>query len=185
MSEFVSLYLRANISEEKLMKFLQSPIKNVPDFKDWLSWLESGERMYGNPRSLIENFPVKLSGDVESNLSTLDIKYHYDEAEQIVIFYSLHIDENFNSILPPVAALRDISNYIEPDTSNNFLVVYPYWWGSRETVNDLATLYMNLEYNRSILEDDPIKDNIQYATAFYDKHGEVLAKEFYEKNGYF
>lgn len=185
MSEFVSLYLRANISEEKLMKFLRSPIKSIPDFNDWLSWLESGERMYGNPRSFIESLTVKLSGDVKSNLPILDIKYYYDEAEKVVTFYSLHIEENFNCILPPVAALRHISRYIEPDTSNNFLVVYPYWWGSRETINDFATLYMHLEYNQSILEDEPVKGNIQYATAFYDKHAETLAKEFYEKNGYF
>lgn len=63
-------------------------------------------------------------------------------------------------------------------------MILNYWWGDRETVNESAVVFISFSNGESVLERG-VSDNISQATIFFDRHGERLAKDFYEENGYF
>lgn len=184
MSEFVSLYLEASITEPNLATFLQSPTRRIEQDDDWLSWLMTGDKMVGNPEKLLEQTMNITTNQTEETLKELGIQYHYHASTQRIQFYHLHVDENFGQILPVVALLRGIAPYLE-ENEENFLIVYPYWWGSRETINDFITLSMRFINGKSFLQEKNCKRNTMKATAFFDEYGDKLAKEFYQMYGYF
>lgn len=183
MSEFVSLYLEASISKANLTNFLKSPSQKIENYHDWLPWLSAEERMIGDPQLLLGKIENTIDTTTEESLKEAGIQYHYDVSTKSIQFFHLHIDANFGQILPVVALMRGIAAYID-NQQNQFLVVYPYWWGDRETVNESAVVFISFSNGQSVLERG-VSDNISQATIFFDRHGERLAKEFYEENGYF
>lgn len=61
---------------------------------------------------------------------------------------------------------------------NNFALIYYYWWGSE------TAIALEFDANGSKITANPKAENLTIADAFFDEHGEALAEELYNKQGF-
>ncbi|VEB53695.1 Uncharacterised protein [Salmonella enterica subsp. enterica] len=61
---------------------------------------------------------------------------------------------------------------------NNFALIYYYWWGSE------IAIALEFDANGSRITANPKAENLTIADAFFDEHGEALAEELYNKQGF-
>ena len=82
-------------------------------------------------------------------------------------------------ILMDCAAIHH--DFIKTDTVNNFLVIYPYWWGDRAKIGGWANVYIEFDQGKNLLTTILDKRNIDTATKYFDSKDEDWAKFCYEK----
>ena len=174
-----SLLLRVNITKNSWNDFLESPVKNFHDFSDWRLWLKEEKKMYGDPDDFVDNWTLYLNGRVRDNLDWMH--YEYDEENEILVLSNLFFYGNFDPMLRVVSILRGISDFIKTDTVNNFLVIYPYWWGDRAKIGEWANVYIEFDQGKNLLTNILDKRNIDIATKYFDSKDEDWAKKCYEK----
>lgn len=92
----------------------------------------------------------------------------------------IFLSENFSDFLPLVACLRGLEKFITSDSQNNFLLIYSYWWGTENEVS----IGIEFDNNGSTITASPQAKNLAIANAFFDEHGDALAEELYNKQGY-
>lgn len=174
-----SLFIRVNITKINWDNFLNSRVKNLKDFTDWKQWLNEEKKMYGDSNSFIDNWSIELKGNVKDNLGWMYIEYN--EKEEELILSNLFFYINYEPMLQVIAVLRGISEFIIPNTQNNFLVVYPYWWGDREEVGKWANVYIEFDNGKSFLTNKLNKVNIDLATAYFNAKDEEWAEKCYKE----
>lgn len=174
-----SLLLRVNITKDSWNKFLDSPVRNFSDFNDWKSWLHEEQKMYGDPDSFVDNWGIYLKGSVRDNLEWLYLEY--DEKNEILILSHLFFYVNFGPMLNTVSILRGINEFVKPHTHNNFLVVYPYWWGDRDKVGKWADVYIEFDNRKNLLTNTLNEQNMNLATEYFNSKDEEWAKFCHKK----
>ncbi|EOE1546175.1 hypothetical protein ACJ9E6_004258 [Providencia rettgeri] len=183
MSEPSSFFLHVHITEEKLEQFFASPAKNITDYSDLIAWFNEKERVYGDPIKILHDLAGCNSGISRDNIYVEHI--HYDKEKEILTMDSIFLSESFSVFLPLTVCLRGLESYISPATSNNFLIIYPYWWGdTSQSLSSEAQMYLEFADGSSQLRPKTSVENIAIANAFFDKHGLALAEELYEKQGF-
>ncbi len=182
MSEPSTLFGQIHIKKDQLQLFLESPAKNVTDFTDWIEWLNQEKKTDGNPSDFIRNFATNNSGLAQKNLGTEH--FRYDEKDEILTWDNLYLSESYEVFLNVVACWRGIERYIIPESTNNFLIIYPFWWGDNSTsLTPEVNIYLEFSNNQSQLLNLVDPENLKIAHSFLTKHGDSLAHEHYEKYG--
>ena len=174
-----SLFLRINITKESWNNFLESPVKNFRDFNDWRVWLKEEQKIYGDPDSFVDNWQIHLNGKVKNNMEWLFCEYN--EEKEVLMLSSLFFYGNFEPMLRMVSILRGIEHFIKSGTENNFLVIYPYWWGDRENIGKWANVYIEFDNGKNLLTNSLNKKNIDIATQYFNSKDEKWAKFCYDK----
>lgn len=183
MSEPSSFFLHVHITEEKLEQFFASPVKNITDYSDWLAWFNEEKRVCGDPSKMLHQLKGCNSGNSRDNIYAEHI--HYDKEKQLLTMDSIFLSESFSVFLPLIVCLRGLESYITPATPNNFLIIYPYWWGdTSQSLSPETDMYLEFADGSSQLRSKTSAENIAIANAFFDEHGEALAEELYEKQGF-
>ncbi len=178
MSEPASFFLHAHITQDNLEAFLNSPATNIEDYSDWLAWFDAEQRMYGDAAELLHDLASCNAGTSKENICAEHIHFHQET--QTVTMDHIFLSENFSDFLPLVACLRGLEKFITPDSQNNFLLIYSYWWGAENEVS----IGIEFDNNGSTITASPQAKNLAIANAFFDEHGEALAEELYNKQGY-
>lgn len=183
MSEPSSFFLHAHITPEKLEQFLKAPSANIADYTDWQAWFNERERIYGDPAELLRELAHNNAGTSDENIYAEHI--NYDKETQILTMDHIFLSESFNDFLPLSACLRGLENYITPGTLNNFMIIYPWWWGDSSGNQPPETnIYIEFVDGRSQLPTEIRSENVAIANAFFDEFAETLAEELYNKQGY-
>ena len=185
MSEFSSFYMQVHIEKDQANAFFSQPCKNLSDYSDWQQWFLEEQRIYGDPIQFLETYGYRFSGPAGAQMKKMAAHTSYDEENKLLIMDNINIGQSFEVIMQYLIVFRGIAAYALPDTQENFLVVYPYWWGDRDKVNHYADAYIEFKEGHSILESTLDSRNMEIATAYYDKNGEAFAEEFYNKYGSF
>lgn len=178
MSEPSSFFLRAHITEERLEQFMSAASTNISDYGDWQAWFDAEQRMYGDAKEMLSDLAHCNKGSSRENVYAEHI--NYDKTTQCVTMDHIFLSESFSDFLPLVSCLRGMEKYITPETQNNFLVIYPYWWEAGNEVNIGIEFADNESHITAVLQEE----NKAIADAFFDEHAEALAKELYNKQGY-
>ncbi|TLG74190.1 hypothetical protein [Culicoidibacter larvae] len=182
MSESSSLFVHVHITKENLNNFMNSAAKNVGEYLDWLPWFELKQRVYGDVPELLKNSDGRNQGLSGHAIGAEHMRY--DPETQVFTLDNLFLSESFEVFLPIVAALRGLEQYIEPDTDNNFVLIYPYWWGETSQMDEPPfNMYVSFEAGKSYLPDKIDLKHAQLANQFFDANGEALANEIIEKYG--
>ena len=183
MSEPSSFFLHAHITPEKLEQFLNAPSANIADYTDWQTWFNERERIYGDPAELLRELAHSNVGRSDENIYAEHI--NYDKETQILTMDHIFLSESFNDFLPLSACLRGLESYITPGSLNNFMIIYPWWWGnSSESLSPETNIYIEFFDGSSQLLTTPRPENVAIANAFFDEFGEMLGEELYNKQGY-
>ncbi|AHG19142.1 cytoplasmic protein [Chania multitudinisentens RB-25] len=178
MSEPASFFLHAHITEDNLKKFLHSPSTNIKDYDDWLAWFNQEQRMYGDPAEMLNDLANCNTGESQDNIYAEHI--NFDKKTEIVTMDHIFLSENFGGFMPLVVCLRGLEKFITP-AQDNFLLIYSYWWGTEKEVS----IAIEFDSSASRITAKPRAENLAIANAFFDEHGEALAKELYDKQGYY
>ncbi|GKX56567.1 hypothetical protein SOASR030_26790 [Leminorella grimontii] len=183
MSEPSSFFLHVHITEENLEQYFASPAKDVADYTDWTAWFSEKKRMYGDPVKMLNELKGCNAGSSRDNIYAEHI--NYDKEKQILTMDHIFLGENFGIYMPLTTCLRGLESYITPATQNNFLVIYPYWWGGgAQGLSPETSIYLEFADGHSHLLSKTREENIAIAQAFFDEYGEELARELYDKQGY-
>jgi hypothetical protein len=183
MSEPSSFFLHAHITPEKLEQFLNAPSANIADYTDWQTWFNERERMYGDPAALLRELAHCNAGTSNENIYAEHI--NYDKETQILTMDHIFLSESFDGFLPLSACLRGLEQYITPGTLNNFMIIYPWWWGdASESLSPEVNIYIEFVNNSSQLLTKTREENVAIANAFFSEYGQTLAEELYNKQGY-
>lgn len=136
MSEYSSLYINIEITEEKLNQFfLDKPVSQVLD-DEWQGWWDS-RKMYG--KQSLEQLPVygtATNRDVFDELlqdRDFGAKEFYDSASKRWIFIAVFFSENYNEILPMLSLLKSLASYKE-STQRGVAFIYDFCWGHHEVM---------------------------------------------------
>nr|WP_245880244.1 cytoplasmic protein [Superficieibacter electus] len=178
MSEPASFFLHAHITRDNLQAFLRSPAKNMEDYSDWLDWFSAEQRIYGDPAKMLRDLAGCNAGTSKDNICAEHITF--DAQTQIVTMDHIFLSESFDDFLPLVVCLRGMEKFITPATQNNFLLIYSYWWGAEKDVS----IGIEFDDGKSKIIANPQVENLTIANAFFDEHGDALAEELYNKQGY-
>ncbi|EQB7292167.1 cytoplasmic protein, partial [Escherichia albertii] len=89
------------------------------------------------------------------------------------------LSESYETFMPLLTCVRGIEKFITPG-ENNFALIYYYWWGSEKEV----AIALEFDTSGSSITANPKAENLAIADAFFDEHGEALAEELYNKQGY-
>lgn len=184
MSEPSSLFVHAHITKENLDVFMNSDAKNVGDYHDWLPWFEAEQRVYGDAREVLKNADGRNAcpSGYRINLDAEHMSYNPDS--EIFFVDNLFLGENFEIFLPLVTALRGLESYVKPNSENNFVIIYPYWWGETSQMSEPPyDMYVEFKDGKSWLPEKIDPENVRIASQYFDAHGEALANEIVEKYG--
>lgn len=134
MSEPSSFFLHVHITDEKLEQFLLSPAKDIADYGDWITWFSEEERTYDDPVKILAALTGFNLGTSRENILAEHI--NFDKERQILMMDHIFLSESYEVIIPLTTCLRGLESYVTPATQNNFMIIYPYWWG--ETSQNLS-----------------------------------------------
>lgn len=185
MSEFSSFYLQIHIEKKHLEKYLLEPSKNISDYDDWGKWFSLEQRISEDYNDFLINYSYRFSDSMKKRMEDMIEHVSYDNDKQLLIMDNINIGENFEIFMQYMIVFRGISAYAIPNSKENFMVIYPFWWGNREHVNDFANVFIEFVGGMSLLTDNFDKLNIELATKYFEKNNEDFAKEYYDKYGYF
>lgn len=185
MSEFSSFYLQIHLEKKDLKKYLLEPSKNISDYDDWEEWFLLGQRIYGDSTEFLSDFGYRFSDSMEKRIENMIEHISYDDEKQLLILDNINIGHSFEVFMQYMIVFRGFSTHAIPDSKENFMVIYPFWWGSGESVNDFVNVFIDFAGGTSVLTDNFDKKNIEIATRYFEKNSEKFAKEFYDKYGYF
>lgn len=102
---------------------------------------------------------------------------NFNKETQIVTMDHIFLSESYEIFMPLMACVRGIEKFITPG-ENNFALIYYYWWGSE------TAIALEFDANGSKITANPKAENLTIADAFFDEHGEALAEELYNKQGF-
>ncbi|MFV0350858.1 MAG: hypothetical protein ACK5JF_00915 [Oscillospiraceae bacterium] len=185
MSEFSSFYLQVNIKKEDLQKVLSEKTRNIEDYSDWKEWFSAKQRIYGDPAKFLENYGYRFADTINNEIKLQTEHAVYHQEKQLLILDNINIGESFEVFMQYLIVFRIFGEYAIPKSENNFMVIYPYWWGDREKVNEFADAYIEFNDQKSFLKDDLKQQNMEIATNYFNEHAEEFAQEFYDKYGSF
>ncbi|MBW8683085.1 hypothetical protein [Chitinophaga rhizophila] len=129
MSELSSLFVKLKMKQDSLKRFFEArPAAPIPD-EDWAAWWNSRD-MYS--KSTLQDIPMSSAasnGEVfESCLQAPETFSLIKTEEDIYIFTSLMFSENYYEILPMLAVLKSVAQYMEPG-EEGVAFIYDYFWG--------------------------------------------------------
>ncbi|MGM0110095.1 hypothetical protein [Enterococcus sp. DIV0187] len=185
MSEFSSFYLQVKIKKEDLDIAFSEKTNNIEDYLDWKEWFLMNQRMIGDPIKLLENFGYRFTDTINNRLDKMIAHVTYNEEQQLLILDNINIGSSFEVFMQYLIVFRGLAKYVIPKTVGNFMVIYPYWWGDREEVNNFANAYCEFVEEESYLKNEINAQNINTATEYFDAHADEFAREHYEKYGCF
>lgn len=128
MSEPSSLYVNITIKKERLEQFFQDkPAKTAVD-PDWTAWWES-RKMYGaEPLTEIGVYTNDTNRSIaDAFLGVRDMMCIEDLTQPDVwVYNALLFSENYRDILPTLAWLKSIANYMDPE-DEGVVLIYNYF----------------------------------------------------------
>ena len=182
MSEPSTLFGQFHLKKDQLQLFLDSPAKNVTDFDDWIDWLNQKKKIHEQPSKLIRDLAANPIDFAQKKLGTEH--FRYDDKNKILTLDNLYLSESYEVFLKVVAYWRGIERYITPESTNNFLIIYPFWWGDNFTsLTPEIDVYVEFINGQSRLSHLADRENIKIARSFLTEHGDALAREYYNKYG--
>ncbi|MBC1728458.1 hypothetical protein IA614_11005 [Listeria seeligeri] len=177
MSEPSTMFGQFHITKEALQDFLQSKVKNKSDYNDWQDW-------WGHKNSeqirLLEQIIDRNTGNAQDFTG---VEYMtYDETMEVLVVNNMFLTENYEVMVHVAACWRGISPYLKGESKNNFLLIYPYWWGDEEEL-PVIDLYIEFTNHKSRLLQEVSPDNMKITQVFLDENGETLVHEYSKKHG--
>lgn len=184
MSELSSLFVRVKIKKNKFDEFLQSTPNQPLLDENWTEWWNT-RKMYGKieltqaemygldeptNQSIIGSWKREQQSGTFSNYNTENEIWHFG-----IIFFA----ENYMEMIPGLAFIKSIAEYIEDDTEN-FAIVFDYFWGGN-CVNAYISFkdYYGYLDHKVENQSDVNSENLKYVKTYLDKK----AQEFSEAQG--
>ena len=141
MSEPNSLYVNITIKKERLEQFFQNKPEKAAVSPDWIAWWDSRE-MYGpQPLTDIQVYTDDTNRKIaEGFLAVPHLMCDEDQTQPGVwTFSALMLSENYEEILPTLAWLKSIANFMEPE-DEGFAIIYNYFWAPEDDKDVMAHL---------------------------------------------
>jgi len=140
MSEPRSLYVHIKIKKERLYQYFQGkPVKAAVD-PNWTSWWESRDMVSPTPLTDIPVYSNTTNRSIaEGFLSNPELVTYEVESppEGVWIFSVLQLSENYEEILPTLAWLKNMADYMEPG-DEGYALIYNYFWGDMDVMAHLV-----------------------------------------------
>lgn len=150
MSEQHSLYIKVRITEEKLHEFFLSKPDPIELDQNWIEWWDT-RKMYS--KAPLDPATIYIG---ETNRSIVDeylsdprtgAMEEFDPLSGEWTLCILYYSENYTEILPMLAMLDGLSNYLE-NGQDGVMIIYDFIWGGDEVM-----AYMHLSSGKASLKD--------------------------------
>ena len=131
MSEYLSLYIKIKIKEEKLEQYYQEkPVTAVVD-DNWRSWWETREMYHKMPLTHIPNYTLPTHRAIFDELLAdprTGSHMQYDLESEQWLFTCIFFSENYTELLPMLSALKSLPHYMDHQ-DKGIALIYDFYWG--------------------------------------------------------
>lgn len=151
MSEHNSLFAKIHISKEDFKTFLLAKPTTPSISSNWLDWWNSKPMYKRKPLEASDLKAYELPSNLSVIQSWIDVTESvtfsdYDMEQEVWNFGIVMFSENYLEMIPMFAFLHGIQHLAKPN-SNNFAIVYNYFWEG-----DDVNAFMDFKYNTNLFK---------------------------------
>lgn len=180
MAEYNSLYLKLEISEEKLRQFFSAkPVPSVLD-GNWLHWWESREMYNKQSLASIPSYRTETNRAVldelilDRNCGAIE---QYDQTANRWTFMVIFFSENYQEILPMLSLIASLAPYQDMN-QKGAAIIYDYYWGATSVMAYLTFSNRQIQLHQYHKTDEILPAFLAEAKHDLDHAVEKLSQQF-------